>query len=103
MGNETIYGDGLNDFKIGSKFCMKMLKWWYDFRENFAHDLLETGILWNNRLIKISGKSIFYHDYVKARITFCHDLHFEKGLFKVVRNSFPFSIPTELYERLTRL
>ena len=24
-------------------------------------------------------------------------------LFKVVRNSFPFSIPAELYERLTRL
>ena len=24
-------------------------------------------------------------------------------LFKVVRNNFPFSIPTELYERLTRL
>ena len=24
-------------------------------------------------------------------------------VFKVVRNSFPFSIPTELYERLTRL
>ena len=26
-----------------------------------------------------------------------------KSHFKVVRNSFPFSIPTELYERLSRL
>ena len=33
-----------------------MLKWWYDFRENFAHDLLGMEILWNDRLIKISGK-----------------------------------------------
>ena len=59
MGNETIYGDGLNNFKIDFKFYMEMLKWWYDFRENFAHGLLGTGFLWNNRLIKISGKSIF--------------------------------------------
>ena len=30
-------------------------------------------------------------------------LQFVEQQFKVVRNSFPFSIPTELYEKLTRL
>ena len=71
----------IKDFKTDSQFYVETLKWWYDFRENFARDLLGTGILWNNRLIKVSGKSIYYHNFVKAGITFCHDLHFEKGLF----------------------
>ena len=48
---------------------MEMLKWWYDCRENFAHDILGTEILWNNRLIKISGKSIYYHNFMKAGTT----------------------------------
>lgn len=30
----------INDFKIDSQFYTKMLKWWYNFSENFAQDLL---------------------------------------------------------------
>ena len=35
---------------------------------------------------KISGKSIYHHNFMRAGIT-CHDLHFEKGLFDSSENA----------------
>ena len=43
----------INDFKIDSQFYVEMLKWWYDFRENFTHDLLGTEILWITDSLKL--------------------------------------------------
>ena len=48
---------------------------------------------------------MFIHGVIKRglRGTNTDGTRCSKRSFKVVRNSFAFSIPTELYERLTRL
>ena len=37
------------------------------------------NIIWNNKLIKIDGKSIYYHNYVKAGILLTNQMQFDKG------------------------
>ena len=37
------------------------------------------NIIWNNELIKIDGKSIYYHNYVKAGILLTNQMQFNKG------------------------
>ena len=70
----------IKEFKINSTFYVELLHSWADFREDFSTkpSTSESGI-WNNNLIKIDGKSIYYHNYVKAGINFCNQLLFDKN------------------------
>ena len=62
-------------------------------------EILRTSKILKDK--KASSSDLVKNEMIKAS---CGSLLsvYEK-LFKVVRNSFPFSIPAELYERLTRL
>ena len=56
----------MRDYNINSSFYSELLQWWDDFRNAFSTlPLTAENIIWNNKLIKIDGKSIYYHNYVK--------------------------------------
>ena len=40
--------------------------------------LTAENIIWNNKLIKIDGKSFSYHNYVKAGILLTNQMQFDK-------------------------
>ena len=44
-------------------------------------------IIWNNKGIKIDNKSIYYPNYVKAGILFCHHLQFDKDNIQSYNNA----------------
>ena len=70
----------LRDYKINSSFYSELLQWWDDFRNAFSTSpLTAENIIWNNKLIKIDGKSIYYHSYVKAGILLTNKMQFDKG------------------------
>ena len=41
--------------------------------------LTAENIIWNNKLIKIDGKSIYYQNYAKAGILLTNQMQFDKG------------------------
>ena len=67
---------------------------------NEIDDLLYK-FLWDGKGDK-TKHTVVINDYQEEGIKMLDIKSFNFAL-KVVRNSFPFSIPTELYERLTRL
>ena len=68
------------DYNINSLFYSELLQWWDDFRNAFfTLPLTAENIIWNNKLIKIDGKSIYYHNYVKAGILLTNQMQFDKG------------------------
>ena len=61
-------------------FYSELLQWWDDFRNAFSTlPLTAENIIWNNKLIKIDGKSIYYHNYIKAGILLTNQMQFDKG------------------------
>ena len=69
----------IKDYNIHSTFYSEFLKWWADFRNVFStRRLISESIIWNNKLIKIDGKSIYYENYVKAGIIFTNQMQFNK-------------------------
>ena len=70
----------MRDYNINSLFYSELLQWWDDFRNAFSTlPLTAENIIWNNKLIKIDGKSIYYHNYVKAGILLTNQMQFDKG------------------------
>ena len=70
----------IKEYKINSTFYDKLVHWLADFREDFStKPSTSECVIWNNKLIKIDGKSIYYHHYVKARIIFCNQVQFDKN------------------------
>ena len=70
----------IKEYKIHSTFYDELLQWWADFRDNFStKSSTFESVIWNNKLIKIDGKSIYYHNYVKAGIIFCNQMLFDKN------------------------
>ena len=56
----------IKEYKTHSTFYDELLQWWADFREHFSTKSCKfESDIWNNKLIKIDGKSIYYHNYVK--------------------------------------
>ena len=73
--------------KIYSKFYNEFLQWWADFRESFStKPPISKYIIWNNKDRKIDNKSIYYPNYVKAGILFCHHLQFDKDNIQSYNN-----------------
>ena len=50
--------------------------WWTDFREKHVPELNGKNILWNNELIRIADRPIYYPKYVNAGVIYCQDLFF---------------------------
>ena len=70
----------MRDYNINSSFYSEFLQWWDDFRNAFSTlPLTAENIIWNNKLIKIDGKSIYYHNYVEAGILLTNQMQFDKG------------------------
>ena len=70
----------IKEYKINSTFYHELLHWWADFRKDFStKPSTSECVIWDNKLIKIDGKSIYYHNYVKAGIIFCNQMLFDKN------------------------
>ena len=78
----------VKDDKTYSKFYNELLQWWADFRASFSTKPPQSeSIIWNNKNIKIDGKPLYYPNYVKAGILFCHHLQFDKGNLQSYNNA----------------
>ena len=69
----------VKNYNIDSAFYSEFLQWWADFRNVFStKPLISESIIWNSRLIKIDGESVYYKNYVEAEIIFINQLQFIK-------------------------
>ena len=68
--------NNINDYEINSQFYRELLMWWTDFREKHVPELNGKNILWNNELIRIVDRLIYYPKYVSAGVIYCQDLFF---------------------------
>ena len=66
----------IKDYEIKSQFYRELLMWWTDFREKHVPELKGKNILWNNELIRIADRPIYYPKYVSAGVIYCQDLFF---------------------------
>ena len=57
-------------------------------------------IIWNNKDIKVHDKSIYYPNYVKARIIFCHNLQFDKDNIQSYNNGRGFGVKNTVNTRI---
>ena len=70
----------MGDYNINSSFYSELLLWWNDFRNAFSTSpLTAENIIWNDKLIKLDEKSIYYHNCVKAGILLTNQMQFDKG------------------------
>ena len=70
----------MKEYNINSSFYSELLQWWDDFRNAFSTlPVTAENIIWNNKVIKIDGKSIYYHNYIKAGILLTNQMQFNKG------------------------
>ena len=49
----------VNDLSVPALFYFQLLKWWSEFREDFASVKDWHNIIWNNRDIRIDGSPLF--------------------------------------------
>ena len=54
--------------------------WWRDFREKHVPEFNGKNILWNNELIRIADRPIYYPKYVSAGVIYCQDLFFNMNM-----------------------
>ena len=64
----------ISDYTIPSQFYRELLLWWSQFRETFATKEDWKTIIWNNKEIKLENKSVYYKNYVNARVICIQDL-----------------------------
>ena len=57
----------VKDISVPSLFYSQLLKWWSDFREDFASAKDWQNIIWNNRDIRIDGSPVFYKKFLPFR------------------------------------
>ena len=69
----------VNDLNLNrSGFYLEMLQWWVGFRNHFVDINYSRHIIWNNKDIRISNKTVFYKTYLERGILSLKDLEFEK-------------------------
>ena len=61
-----------------SDFYYELLLWWSELRDLVDCDGEYRYIIWNNREIKIDGKSVFYKRYLSKGIKYTKDLLYDK-------------------------
>ena len=64
----------VNDLSIPSQFYSLLLKWWSDFRDDFASAKDWHNIIWNNRDIRIDGSPVFYKNFFLSEVVYLRDL-----------------------------
>ena len=70
----------IKDYEINLQFNRELLMWWADFREKHVPELNGKNILWNNELIRIADRPIYYPKYVSAGVIYCQDLFFNMNM-----------------------
>ena len=56
---------GVNDLSVPALFYFQLLKWWSEFREDFASVKdCRHNIIWNNRDIRIDGSPVFHKHFL---------------------------------------
>jgi len=68
----TMLFDKLN---ISPDIYYEMSLWWSELQDLVDCDGLYKSIIWNNREIKIDGKSVFYKQYLSKGIKYTKDLN----------------------------
>ena len=64
----------VNDLSVPSLFYFQLLKWWSEFREDFALVKDWHNIIWNNRDIRIDGSPVFYKHFFLSGVVYLKDL-----------------------------
>ena len=64
----------VNDLSVPSLFYSQLLKWWSDFREDFASPKDWHNIIWNNRDIRIDGSPVFNKNFFRSGVVYLRDL-----------------------------
>ena len=64
----------INQVTLPTTFYRELLEWWSKVREIEDPDNIYNYILWNNKEIKIEGKSVFYKHYFDNNIKYTTDL-----------------------------
>ena len=97
----------VNDLSVPSLFSFQLLKWWSEFREDFASVKDWHNIIWNNRDIRIDGSPVFYKNFFLSGVVYLRDLllncnnidsfarNIEKSNFLIwtgLRDSIPFHL-----------
>jgi len=79
----------VNQINISPTFYQDLLVWWSNIREIADPNNVYKYITWNNKEIKIDGKSVFYKHYFNMNIKYTNDLLFDKSnieSFNVLRS-----------------
>ena len=79
----------VNQINISSTFYHDLLAWWSNIREVEDPNNVYKYIIWNNKEIKVDGKSVFYKYYFNMSIKYTNDLLFDKSnieSFNVLRS-----------------
>ena len=70
----------IKDLNIDSAFYKELLQWRAEFRSEFStQPPTAEYVIWNNKNIKVDGKSVHYYNYVNAGIIKCSHLFFHKS------------------------
>ena len=80
----------INRLTISAIFYRELLDWWSKLREVKDPENIHKYILWNNREIRIDGKSVFYKHFFDNNIIYTTHLLYEMTnieSFNVVRDT----------------
>ena len=69
----------VNQINTSSTFYQDLLAWWSTIREVEDPNNVYKYIIWNNKEIKVDGKSVFYKYYFNMNIKYTNDLLFDKS------------------------
>ena len=69
----------VNQINTSSTFYQDLLAWWSTIREVEDPNNVYKYIIWNNKEIKVDGKSVFYKYYFNMNIKYTNDLLFGKS------------------------
>jgi len=67
----------VKDLSINSQFYMELLLWWSKFRDHLSTKEDWHVIIWNNQVIRINNKPVFYRKYYSFGIQTVDDLRFD--------------------------
>ena len=67
----------INRLTISATFYRELLEWWSKLREIEDPENIYKYILWNNRDIKIDGKSVFYNHFFDNNILYTTNLLYD--------------------------
>ena len=67
----------IKDVVISSQFYSELLQWWSEFLEDFSPEKLYQNIIWNNKVIRVNDKPVFYKTFFNSGLTLISDLRID--------------------------